>query len=37
VTVDGLWVVELSSSGATDGQTFAGELPADEAVVLRPA
>jgi alpha-glucosidase len=35
--VEGAWVVELSSSGRSDGQPFAGHLEPDEAVILRPA
>jgi len=37
VPLDGPWVVEVASNGVTEGSTFAGELPAFQAVVLRPA
>jgi alpha-glucosidase len=35
--IEGAWVVELSSSGRSDSKPFHGELPPDEAVILRPA
>jgi alpha-glucosidase len=34
--VGGAWVVELSSSGHSDGKAFDGNLEPDEAVILRP-
>jgi len=37
VTLDGTWMVEVDSGGASQGTPFAGRILGNQALVLRPA